>query len=102
VSESEKTLEANQNKAGILSCLWDAFEMGIPFICMLGALVLCFTQVIVRYVFFYSISWSEEIAKWFVIWVTFAGSAYAFKMGTHIGVEAFVNMLPAKPRKVVN
>ena len=69
---------------------------------MVGALVLCFTQVIVRYVFFSSISWSEEIAKWFVIWVTFAGSAYAFKMGTHIGVEALVNLLPPKPRKIID
>ncbi|MBN1333275.1 MAG: TRAP transporter small permease [Synergistales bacterium] len=61
---------------------------------MLSALILCFVQVIARYVLMTSIPWSEEIAKWFVMWITFAGSAYAFKMGAHIGVEAFVNILP--------
>ncbi len=98
MSAMEKPLK---KKEGILHHSWNALEIWISFICMSGALILCFTQVIVRYVFQSSISWSEEIAKWFVVWLTFAGSAYAFKVGAHIGVEAFVSILPAKPRRIV-
>jgi len=89
-----------EKKKGFIHRFWDALETTISFICMFGALVLCFTQVIVRYVFQSSFVWSEEIAKWFVMWVTFAGSAYAFRVGSHIGVEAFVNLFSEKPRKI--
>jgi len=98
----EKNQYLNGNKEGLFHRSWNALEIGISFICMSGALILCFTQVIVRYVFQSSIGWSEEIAKWFVVWVTFAGSAYAFRVGAHIGVEAFVNLLPGKARRIVD
>jgi C4-dicarboxylate transporter DctQ subunit len=104
VSEGEGTIEAGRNKTGILrilSFLWDILEMGIPLISMIAALALCFTQVVLRYVFHSSIQWSVEIARWFVVWMTFAGSAYAFKVGAHVSVEAVVNILPAKPRRIV-
>lgn len=59
-------------------------------------------QVIFRY-FGNPLSWSEEVARWTMIWVTFAGASYAFKNGGLIRVEFFVNKY-FKPgaQKVIN
>lgn len=91
----------NKNSESLLRRVWNVLEIWVSIISIIGALLLCFTQVVSRYVFQSSISWSEEIAKWFVVWMTFAGSAYAFKIGAHIGVEAFINILPSKYQRIV-
>lgn len=59
-------------------------------------------QVIFRY-FGNPLSWPEEVARWTMIWVTFAGASYAFKNGGLIRVEFFVNKY-FKPgaQKVIN
>ncbi len=46
-------------------------------------------QVVFRY-FGHPLSWPEEVARWTMIWVTFAGASYAFKNGGLIRVEYFV------------
>ena len=59
-------------------------------------------QVIFRY-FGNPLSWPEEVARWTMIWVTFAGASYAFKNGGLIRGEFFVNKY-FKPgaQKVIN
>ena len=59
-------------------------------------------QVIFRY-FGNPLSWPEDVTRWTMIWVTFAGASYAFKNGGLIRVEFFVNKY-FKPgaQKVIN
>jgi C4-dicarboxylate transporter DctQ subunit len=63
--------------------------------------VICFVQVISRYVFSASIIWSEEFLRACFVWASGIGIACAFKYGTHLGVDFFVNLLPKTPRKIV-
>ena len=58
-------------------------------------------QVILRYVFLYSLSWSEEVARYLMIWVSFLGASLAVKYGFHIGVEFIVARIPGKQRRWV-
>lgn len=55
---------------------------------ILMVVVVCL-QVVFRY-FGHPLSWPEEVARWTMIWVTFAGASYAFKNGGLIRVEYFV------------
>ena len=58
-------------------------------------------QVICRYVLGAALTWSEEFSRYGLVWITFLGGSIAAKRGAHMGVEALVNALSAKMRKIV-
>jgi len=60
-----------------------------------------FTQVVFRYVFNNSLSWSEELIRFLFVWLTFLGGALAINNKTHIAVEFFIELLPVKYLKYV-
>jgi TRAP-type C4-dicarboxylate transport system permease small subunit len=49
-------------------------------------------QVISRYIFSAPSSWTEEVARFLLIWVGVLGAAYAFRTGVHLGLD----VLPKK------
>ncbi|GAW93783.1 TRAP transporter small permease [Calderihabitans maritimus] len=78
----------------------DKFEEGAVTI-LLGAMtVVVFLQVFFRFVIKGSLPWSEELARYLMVWAVFIGASIGAKEGAHIGVEAFVAFLPAKLRRV--
>ena len=58
-----------------------------------------FLQFFSRYILNDSIAWTEEIARYILMVLTFAGSAMAARRGTHIAVEFLPNLLPAGARR---
>ena len=64
---------------------------------LLGALsFIMFLQVLFRYVFNNSLSWSEELAKFIFIWITFLGAGICFRDRIHLKVDFLVSKLPDK------
>jgi C4-dicarboxylate transporter DctQ subunit len=63
--------------------------------------IIIILQVLLRYVFLYSLSWSEEVARYLMIWASFLGAGLAVKYGLHIGVEYVINLLPRGPKRAV-
>jgi len=49
-------------------------------------------QVISRYVFSSPSSWTEEVARFLMIWIGLLGAAYAFRTRVHLGLD----LLPKK------
>lgn len=58
-------------------------------------------QVFCRYIFNSALSWPEEMNIFFMAWLTFVGSSIALKQSAHIGVDLFINYLPARLRRVI-
>lgn len=67
---------------------------------ILGVIVIVmFAQVIFRYAFNNSLTWSEEIVRFLFIWLTFLGSSILIKDKWHIGVDFFVDLFPSYWKK---
>ena len=59
-------------------------------------------QVFGRYVFNYSISWTEETARYAQIWVVLMGAGIAMRRGLHVAVDALAAMLPLRWARVLS
>ncbi len=59
-----------------------------------------FTQFFTRYVLNDSIAWTEEVARFMLIGVTFVGAVMATRKQTHIAVEFFYRWIPRALRRV--
>ncbi|MGB6409222.1 MAG: TRAP transporter small permease, partial [Planococcus donghaensis] len=58
-------------------------------------------NVILRYVFNSGLTWSEEVSRYFFVWLVFLGAVSALKDKMHLGVDLVVKALPQKMQKVV-
>jgi TRAP-type C4-dicarboxylate transport system permease small subunit len=56
--------------------------------------ILVFGNVVLRYGFSVGISASEELSRYLFVWLIFLGAAVGLYRRDHIGVNAFVRMLP--------
>ncbi|GAW93799.1 TRAP transporter small permease [Calderihabitans maritimus] len=60
--------------------------------------LITFVQVITRYVFGFSLTWSEEFARYLFIWITFIGGSIAFRRLQLTSINIIVDKLPQKAR----
>ena len=58
-------------------------------------------QVISRYVFSSPSSWTEELARFLMIWVGLLGAAYAFRTGVHLGLDLLPNKLEGRSAEIL-
>jgi C4-dicarboxylate transporter DctQ subunit len=69
---------------------------------LVGSIVLLvFSGALSRYVFSYSIAWSEELARFFFLWGALFGAAAACKYGQHGGIPLIVDKFPPRWQRVV-
>jgi len=59
-------------------------------------------QIFARYVIRVSIPWTEELARYLLILITFIGGALAIRDKQHIAVTAIIDKLPKKLRYYLN
>lgn len=65
-------------------------------IMLLFMMVIMGIQVTARYVFSYSLTWSEEITRYLFIWSGFLSISYCIKRGVSIKIEQIVEFLPKR------
>ena len=63
--------------------------------------LLVIAQVILRYVFNNPLDWSEELARFTFIYLTFIGIGAAYGRRRHMFIDAVIVLLPAKTRRIV-
>lgn len=59
-------------------------------------------SVFFRYILNSPIVWSDEIVRYSLVWMTFAGAALATRDDKHILVDVIDTILPEKGRKITN
>jgi len=69
---------------------------------IVAMVLLVFINVLLRYVFKFAITWSEELAVNLFVWVIFMGGILAMANNMHIAVDVFVKMAPKKVQKILS
>ena len=60
---------------------------------LLGMVLMVFGNVLLRYAFNSGIAVSEELSRFFFIWLTFIGAIVAMREGAHLGMDSFISRL---------
>lgn len=72
------------------------------------AFVLCLmvvmvaAQVLSRYVIHKSLSYTEELVRYFFVWITFLGASAAAFRGRHLSLSGSLHIVPARVKKWLN
>jgi TRAP-type C4-dicarboxylate transport system permease small subunit len=67
---------------------------------LLGMVLMVFGNVVLRYVFNSGLTVSEELSRYFLVWLTFLGAIVTFKDNAHLGVSSMVERLSRKGKVV--
>ncbi|KUO72057.1 MAG: hypothetical protein APF81_28180 [Desulfosporosinus sp. BRH_c37] len=59
-----------------------------------------FAQVIFRFILKHPLAWSEELARYLMIWITFLGANLALENKAHPTIEIVVGFLPGRVKQV--
>ncbi len=68
---------------------------------MVAAMVLIvFAQVVFRFALRASLPWSEEAARYIMVWISLLGASIGIRNKGHIGVEALILLFPPFLKKI--
>jgi len=77
------------------------FEIYLGAVFFVVMTVLLFAQVVTRYVFGMAFTWTEELATILFVWMIYLGVAAAVRRRKHLKIDAFVETLPFKKKKIL-
>jgi TRAP-type C4-dicarboxylate transport system permease small subunit len=76
-------------------CSWSMVVLGLV---MTGTILI---QIFFRFVIYRPVPWSEELARYLMVWMGMLGSVIALRQGRHIGVTFLVERLYGRQRAAV-
>lgn len=85
----------------ILLKIWDHLEEFFLIPSLMLSTGVIFLQVIMRYVFRNSLTWSEEVVRYLYVWQTWIGVSYAARNGSHLRITMIKDRLPEKGQKAL-
>ena len=71
------------------------FGLGVLMIGVVAA------QVFFRYVLNHSLFWSEELARYILVWLTFLGATVAYRRGVHPRIDLFSHRLGPRGARIL-
>lgn len=63
--------------------------------------LLVFANVVLRYLFGFSLSWVEEVTRYMMIWLAWLAAGLALREGAHIAIDSLQAALPRHIARVV-
>ena len=68
---------------------------------LVSIVIITFVQVLFRYVFQFSLAWTEELARYIFLWLAALSIAYAFKTKSHFALTFLVDRVQKRYRNVI-
>ena len=72
----------------------DLLALGLLSILVVVVAALVFSRYVVGRPF----TWSEELARYMLVWIVYLFASIAFRLSRHMGIDFFVLLLPEKQR----
>jgi TRAP-type transport system small permease protein len=85
-------METIEKIYGIVQKITNAIAATLLFLMV----AIVFSNVMGRYFFHYSIPWTEEVARFMMIWIVFLGSVTAYVNNDHLSLDILVQSVPKK------
>lgn len=104
IADAEATLAFDRDSFERRSALYRwaiSLERAIGILLMVGVFALVLLQVITRYVFDSPLSWTEEVARLTLVWLTFLAAAYVTSRRSHITVDLIATVVPRKVARAI-
>ncbi len=76
-------------------------EEAIISLLLLATTILVFVDVVMRFGFGTGFMWSQELTLHMSAWMVLFGTSYGVKVGSHIGMDAFVRLFPSMGRRIL-
>ncbi len=102
--DSKAAVARRSRAAARLERLSLGLNRAVEYLLFAGGLTMALVvavQVFCRYVLNHSLFWSEELARYLLVWITFLGASCAYRRSSHPGVDVLYVRLPAAGRKIV-
>lgn len=80
----------------------DGLESVVASILLAIGLFIVFGGFFGRELFNISFSWTDEVARYLLIWITYIGAAAVAREGGHIRVEVLIGLLPDRVRRIAD
>ena len=80
----------------VLKLIDEKLEEIFLVIILIAAVVIVAMQVVTRYIFKIPLPWSEEIARYLFLWLTWVGASYATKERKHVSIDLVYEKLPER------
>ena len=68
-------------------------EVSLMILLLAVSSVVVFLQIIMRFIFQNSLTWSEELARYLFIWMIYIAMSYGVKKSSHLRVDALDSLL---------
>ena len=81
---------------------FNKLEESILCVLLAGMTLLVFVEVVLRFGFSTGLMWAQELTLLLSAWMVLFGASYGVKVGSHIGVDAVVKILPPGVRRFVS
>jgi TRAP-type C4-dicarboxylate transport system permease small subunit len=78
------------------------FEEGVAALGLVLMLVQVCTEIVLRDFFNTSFLWSEEVARYLMIWSVYFGAAAAVGTNGHLRIEMLIDVVPRRVRRVLD
>jgi C4-dicarboxylate transporter DctQ subunit len=77
-------------------------EEAVICILLVAITLLVFADVVMRFVFNAGLMWSQELTLHMSAWFVLFGASYGLKVGSHIGMDAFVKLFSFNGRRLLS
>lgn len=82
----------------IIRWLDNYLEEALMVLLLFGIALVMILQVVTRYVFNYSMSWSDELVRYFLVWSCFLSVSFCVKKRISIKIDSLLHALPEKAK----